>query len=69
MNTQQIRTALKRLHTTRGALVTLCNDHGLNYPTLFKFMCKDGRQLEHDTALAVINALPDSLKQQIQEAA
>lgn len=69
MKTQQIRVALKQLHTTRGALATLCNQNGLNYPTLFKFMCKEGRQLEHDTALAVINALPTNLKQQVQEAA
>lgn len=62
MSTNQIRAALKQLHTKRGALVTLCNQHGLNYPTLFKFMNTEGRQLEHDTAVAVINALPAELK-------
>lgn len=69
MSSDQIRTALLRLHQERGKLSHFCRDNQLNYATVFRFMTTPGRQLEHDTALAVINALPQALKVAAQEAA
>lgn len=69
MSSAQIRAALLKLHSTRGRLSRFCKANTLNYHTLMKFMTTPDRQLEHDTAVAVINALPDDLKQQQLEAA
>ena len=69
MSSEQIRAALQQLHSTRGRLSSFCKASSLNYHTLMKFITTPGRQLEHDTAVAVINALPADMKQQQAEAA
>lgn len=69
MSSEQIRAALQQVHSVRGRLSTICKTHDLNYYTLLKFMATPGRQLEHDTALAVIKALPAEFKQTQPEAA
>lgn len=69
MSSEQIRAALQQLHSVRGRLSAICKTHNLNYHTIIKFMVTPGRQLEHDTAVAVINALPAEFKQSQPEAA
>ncbi len=69
MTTQQIRTALIEMHKTRGRLMAFCKTNNLNYNLILKFMTNPERQLWHDNAQQIIDALPDELKPKVQEAA
>lgn len=69
MTTDQIRSALKKMHQQRGRLMTFATANKLNYNLLIKFMSKPERQLWHDNAQQIINALPQEFKdcKQIQQ--
>lgn len=62
MTTNQIRRALMQMHETRGQLMEFCNKHELNYNLIIKFINNPRRQLWHDNAQQIIDALPDEYK-------
>lgn len=62
MTTDQIRNSLQVMHKDRGRLAAFAEANQLNYNLLIKFMTNPGRQLWHDNAQAIINALPPEFK-------
>ncbi|MEC4090122.1 hypothetical protein [Pseudoalteromonas rubra] len=62
MTSDQIRCALTKMHQTRGKLMAFCNTHKLNYNLIIKFLNDPKRQLWHDNAQRIIDALPDEYR-------
>jgi hypothetical protein len=62
MTTEQLRHSLNLMHQTRGRLLAFARDNQLNYNLLVKFIGNPSRQIWHETAQQIIDALPSDLK-------
>jgi hypothetical protein len=60
MPTEDLRTALKKLLSTRGALKALAKESTVKYNTLLKFTHGKIKSPGHDFAQNVIKCLPKS---------
>ncbi|WP_404389937.1 hypothetical protein [Pseudoalteromonas phenolica] len=69
MTTNQIRSALLKMHNTRGQLMDFCKANELNYNLILKFISNPSRQLWHDNAQKIIDALPEQFKHELKGAA